>query len=67
MRDGSRWSHRPDGAPDRLIGNVARSSGESAATTYDGTAGALRVEGELSFETRVRRVERIYSEMVPRA
>ena len=67
VRDGVDGRIVPTGRPDLLIDNVVRALENPAATTAMAQEARARVEGELSFETRVRRIERIYSEMVPRA
>ena len=67
VRDGVDGRIVPVGRADLLIDNVVRALEDPAATTAMAQQARARVEGELSFETRVRRIERIYSEMVPRA
>ena len=67
VRDGVDGRIVPIGRPDLLIDSVMRALEDPAATTAMAQQARARVEGELSFETRVRRIERIYSEMVPRA
>ena len=67
VRDGVDGRIVPTGRVDLLIENVVRALEDRAATAAMAQQARARVEGELSFETRVRRIERIYSEMVPRA
>ena len=67
VRDGVDGRIVPIGRADLLIDNIVRALEDPAATTAMAQRARARVEGELSFETRVRRIERIYSEMVPRA
>jgi glycosyltransferase involved in cell wall biosynthesis len=67
VRDGVDGRVVPSGQVDLLIRDVTRALEDPAGATAMAQQARLRVEGELSFETRVRRIERIYSEMVPRA
>jgi glycosyltransferase involved in cell wall biosynthesis len=67
VRDGVDGRIVPIGRVDLLIRDVTRALEDPAGTTAMAQQARLRVEGELSFETRVRRIEGIYSEMVRRA
>jgi glycosyltransferase involved in cell wall biosynthesis len=67
VRDGVDGRIVPTGRGDLLVSNVMRSLEDPAATAAMAQQARLRVEGELSFETRVRRIERIYAEMMRRA
>ena len=57
----------PVGRVDLLAGAIVQALQDPAGTTVMAQQARLRVEGELSFETRVRRIEAIYAEMVQRA
>ena len=67
VRDGVDGRIVPTGRRDLLVSNVMRSLEDPAGTAAMARHARLRVEGELSFETRVRRIEGIYAEMVRRA
>ena len=67
VRDGIDGRIVPVGRVDLLIRDVMRGLEDSQGTAAMAQQARLRVEGELSFETRVRRIEAIYHEMVPRA
>lgn len=67
VRDGIDGRIVPIGQVDLLIRDVTHALEDPAGATAMARQARLRVEGELSFETRVRRIESIYSEMVPRA
>lgn len=54
----------PVGRVDLLISEVTRALDDPAATAAMARQARLRVEGELSFETRVRRIEGVYQEMM---
>jgi glycosyltransferase involved in cell wall biosynthesis len=54
----------PIGDRDRLITAIRAALSDPASTKAMAGAARTRVEGELSFETRVRRVEGIYQEML---
>ena len=53
----------PTGRADALIGAIEAAVADPAGTRAMADQARRRVEGELSFENRVRRVERIYEEM----
>jgi glycosyltransferase involved in cell wall biosynthesis len=67
VRDGVDGRIVPTGRRDLLVSNVMRSLEDPAGAAAMARQARLRVEGELSFETRVRRIESIYAEMVRRA
>lgn len=67
VRDGLDGRIVPVGQVDLLAGAIIQALQDPAATTVMAQQARLRVEGELSFETRVRRIEGIYTEMVRRA
>jgi glycosyltransferase involved in cell wall biosynthesis len=67
IRDGIDGRIVPVGRVDLLIKEVTRALEDPAGMTAMAQQARSRVEGELSFETRVRRIEGIYSEMVRRA
>lgn len=67
VRDGVDGRIVPIGRGDLLVSNVIRALEDPASTANMAREARLRVEGELSFETRVRRIEAIYAEMVRRA
>ena len=67
VRDGVDGRIVPTGRRDLLVSSVMRSLEDPAGTARMAQHARLRVEGELSFETRVRRIEGIYAEMVRRA
>ena len=67
VRDGIDGRIVPIGQVDLLIRDVTRALEDPTNTTAMAQQARRRVEGELSFETRVRRIESIYSEMVHRA
>jgi glycosyltransferase involved in cell wall biosynthesis len=57
----------PIGQVDQLAAAIGQALQDPAGSSAMAQQGRLRVEGELSFETRVRRIEGIYTEMVHRA
>jgi glycosyltransferase involved in cell wall biosynthesis len=61
--DGEHGRIIPMGRVDRLMDAIEAALADPARTRAMADAARRRVEGELSFETRVRRVERIYQEM----
>lgn len=67
VRDGVDGRIVPTGRGDLLVSNVIQALEDPAGTARMAQQARLRVEGELSFETRVRRIEGIYAEMVRRA
>ena len=67
VRDGIDGRIVPVGQMDTLVGAVTQALQDPASTTAMARQARLRVEGELSFETRVRRIEGIYTEMVHHA
>ncbi|HEX8030158.1 MAG TPA: glycosyltransferase [Vicinamibacterales bacterium] len=67
VRDGVDGRIVPIGRVDLLIDAVTRALEDPADTAAMAHQARLRVEGELSFETRVRRIEGIYREMMQRA
>jgi len=67
VRDGIDGRVVPIGQVDLLIRDVTRALEDPTSATAMAQQARRRVEGELSFETRVRRIESIYSEMVHRA
>ena len=67
VRDGVDGRIVPIGRVDLLTREVIRSLEAPPTMREMARQARLRVEGELSFETRVRRIERIYDEMVTRA
>lgn len=54
----------PIGSVNELVAAMLEAVADPAATRRMADAARRRVEGELSFETRVRRVESIYQEMI---
>lgn len=62
--DGEHGRIIPIGRIDRLIEGMTAALADPAATRAMADRARARVEGELSFETRVRRVESIYREMM---
>ena len=67
VRDGVDGRIVPTGRVDLLIRDVARALEDPTGTVAMAQQARARVEGELSFETRVRRIESIYAEMMRRA
>lgn len=67
VHDGVHGRIVPVGRVDRLIHGVQEALTDPGAARKMADRARLRVEGELSFEARVRRVEGIYSEMVGHA
>jgi glycosyltransferase involved in cell wall biosynthesis len=67
VRDGVDGRIVPIGRVDLLTREIVRSLEQPTIMREMARQARLRVEGELSFETRVRRIERIYDEMVTRA
>jgi glycosyltransferase involved in cell wall biosynthesis len=62
--DGEHGRIIPIGRVDRLIEGMTAALADPAAARVMAGRARARVEGELSFETRVRRVEAIYQEMI---
>lgn len=67
VRDGEHGRIIGIGRVDALIGALQAAMADPDATRFMVDNARRRVEGELSFETRVRRVERIYEEMTSSA
>ena len=67
VRDGIDGRIVPTGRVDLLVGEVMRALEDPTSTAAMVRQARLRVEGELSFETRTRRIEAIYAEMLGRA
>ena len=64
VRNGMDGRIVPIGRVDLLTKEVTRALEDPAGTTAMARQARLRVEGELSFENRVRRIEGIYAEMM---
>jgi len=64
VHDGAHGRIIPIGRADALLAAMQSALADPAATRTMADQARRRVEGELSFETRVRRVERIYEEMI---
>jgi glycosyltransferase involved in cell wall biosynthesis len=64
VRDREHGRIIPTGRLDALIDGITAAISDRATTRRMAAQARARVEGELSFETRVRRVEAIYHEMV---
>ena len=67
VHDGTHGRIVPIGRPDLLLASMRRSYAAAAESRAMADAARRRVEHELSFESRVRRVERIYLELAGRA
>lgn len=67
VQDGVHGRILPIGRVDRLIHAMQEALADSNAARKMADRARLRVEGELSFESRVRRVEGIYAEMLGHA
>ena len=67
VRDGIDGRIVPTGRIDLLVRDVTRALEDPTGTAAMVRHARLRVEGDLSFETRARRIEAIYAEMVGRA
>ena len=67
MHDGVHGRIVPVGRVDRLIHAVQQALGDPVGARTMADRARSRVEGELSFEARVRRVETIYTEMMGHA
>ncbi len=67
VQDGVHGRILPIGRVDRLIHAMQEALADSNAARKMADRARLRVEGELSFETRVRKVEGIYAEMMGHA
>ena len=67
VRDGVDGRIVPTGQGDLLTSNVIQALEDPTGTASMARQARLRVEGELSFESRVRRIEGIYADMVRRA
>jgi hypothetical protein len=57
----------PIGRVDRLIHGMQEALADRGGSRKMADRARLRIEGELSFEARVRRVEGIYAEMMGHA
>lgn len=66
VHDGEHGRIIPRGRVDRLIHGIQAALGDWYSTRQMADRARLRVEGELSFESRCRRVERIYQELAER-
>jgi glycosyltransferase involved in cell wall biosynthesis len=64
VHDGVHGRIIPIGDVGRLVSGIQAALGDAANTRQMADRARLRVEGELSFESRCRRVEGIYQEMV---
>ena len=67
VRDGVDGRIVPIGQADLLIREVTNALEDPAGAMAMARQARLRIEGELSFAARVRRIESLYAEMVPRA
>ena len=67
VEDGVHGRILPIGRVDRLIHAMQEALADSNAARKMADRARLRVEGELSFESRVRKVEGIYAEMMGHA
>ncbi|MGE0864752.1 MAG: glycosyltransferase [Vicinamibacterales bacterium] len=67
VHDGVHGRIVPVGRVDRLIHGMHEALADSNGSRKMADRARLRVEGELSFEARVRRVEKIYTEMTAHA
>ena len=67
MHDGVHGRIVPIGKPDRLLAAIEAAFAQRSETAAMAERARERVEGVLSFESRVRRVEAIYEEVAGHA